>query len=199
MSGPEVIRTLRIAEGDKSSVFDYRGYTDPNGGPISLRACVHHIPVVRNAPGYADFDLLRQVLLAQNLMVQFSTDDDGNVALYTKADRLCWHARGANSNTCGIEHMHYTISEDWTKKQMRAAAWIAQYLEREFDIPLQMADVEPAGPGLTKIVRKGHTSHRQIARLAGYNDRVDPGPGFDYEYMFSAAKYFKQKGHFVGA
>lgn len=199
MPEPTVLKTLRIAADDKSSIYDYRGFTQPNGGEIGLRACVHHIPVVRQMPGHTDFDALRNVLQAQGLMVQFSSDADGNVALYTKADRLCWHARGANSNTCGIEHMHLTVGEDWTKKQLRAAAWIAQYLEREFDLPLQMADVDPAGPGLTRIVRKGHTSHQQISRMAGYNDRSDPGSGFDYEYMFSAARYFKQKGHFVGA
>lgn len=199
MAGPTVVKTLRIAAGAKSSVFDYRGFTDPNGGTIPLQACVHHIPVVPNAPGHADFDLLRQVLLGRGLMVQLSTDDAGNVALYTRANRLCWQAKGANSITCGIEHMHMTIAEDWSRKQIRAAAWCAQYLEREFDVPLQMADVEPNGPGLVKIVRKGHTSHRQVSRLAGYNDRVDPGPGFDYELMFSSASYFKRKGHFIGA
>ena len=196
---PTVLKTLKIAEGRRSSVFDYRGSTSPNGGRIELRACVHHIPVMRDKPGHADFDALRSVLIAQGLMVQFSTDSPGNVAMYTRADRLCYHARGANSATCGIEHMHYAISDPWRKTQMRAAAWIAQYLEREFGIPLQMADVEPGGSGIARVVRKGHTSHRQISRLAGYNDRVDPGPGFDYGYMFHAAGFFKKHGHFVGA
>lgn len=199
MSGPAVVKTLRIAEGQTSTVWDYRGFTSPNGGPINLQACVHHIPVVPNKPDHTDFDLLLQVLLAQGLMVQFSTDDDGNVAMFTRADRLCWQAKGGNMITCGIEHMHMTVGEAWTRKQIRAAAWIAQYLEREFDIPLQMANVEPAGPGLVRMVRKGHTSHQQVARLAGYNDRTDPGQGFDYEQMFSDAAYFKRKGHFVGA
>ena len=42
-------------------------------------------------------------------MVQFSTDASGNVAMFTKANRLCFQARGANSVSCGIEHMHATI------------------------------------------------------------------------------------------
>lgn len=194
------IKRLRIAgDGQRSSLLDYRDFTSPNGGPIALRACVHHIPVIPQKPGREDLDLLRQVLIGQGLMVQFGTDASGHVALYTRADRLCYHARGANSITCGIEHMHYTVGEDWTRKQLRAAAWIAQYLEREFDIPLQMADVEPGGPGVAQIVRKGHTSHRQISRMAGYNDRSDPGSGFDYEYVFSAARFYKRRGHFVGA
>ena len=201
---PEVLRTLDIAKEQRSAIFDYRGETNPNGGRIALRACIHHIPVIHNTAGHGDLELLRQVLLDRRppdggLMVQFGTDAEGNVALYTRADRLCFQAKGANQVSCGIEHMHFTIGEEWRKKQLRAAAWIAQYLEREFDVPLQMADVEPNGPGLVRIARKGHTSHQQVAHLAGFNDRVDPGDGFDYEYMFHAARFFKGHGHFVGA
>jgi N-acetylmuramoyl-L-alanine amidase len=196
---PDVLKTLDIAKDQTSTIWDYRGETDPNGGRIELRACVHHIPVIRNQDGRGDLDILRNVLLNQGLMVQFGSDAEGNVAMYTRANRLCFHARGANQSTCGIEHMHMTTGEDWTRKQVRAAAWIAQYLEREFDIPLQMADVEPGGPGMAKIVRKGHTSHEQISKMAGHNDRSDPGEGFDYEQMFRAARFFKQHGHFVGA
>jgi predicted Rdx family selenoprotein len=196
---PRALKELRIAAGHTSTVFDYRSETPSNGGIIELRACVHHIPVIRNVEGREDLDTLRRVLMAQGLMVQFGDDAEGNVAMYTKANRLCYHARGGNSVTCGIEHMHYTVGEPWTERQMRAAAWIAQYLEREFDIPLQMANVEP-GPGATvTIVRKGHTSHQQISRVAGFNDRSDPGRGFDYGKMFHNARYFKAHGHFIGA
>jgi N-acetylmuramoyl-L-alanine amidase len=201
---PKVLKTLKIAGEQTSKIFDYRDETSPNGDRIDLRACVHHIPVIKNQDGRGDLDTLRRVLLERRppsggLMVQFGTDSEGNVALYTRADRLCFQARGANSSTCGIEHMHLTTGERWLKKQLRAAAWIAQYLKREFDIPLQMAKVEPAGSGLVKITRKGHTSHQIISQVAGFNDRSDPGPGFDYEYVFHAAKFFKRKGHFVGA
>lgn len=196
---PRSLKKLHIAVGTTSDVWDYRGETASNGGIIGLRACVHHIPVIAQSAGHTDLDTLRRVLQAQGLMVQFGTDAEGNVAMYTKANRLCFHARGGNSVTCGIEHMHMTVGEPWSKKQMRAAAWVAQYLEREFDIPLQMADVEP-GPGATvTIKRKGHTSHQQISRVAGFNDRSDPGKGFDYQEMFSAARFFKKHGHFVGA
>lgn len=195
---PTELKKLHIAQGQYSTVYDYRGETSPNGGTINLQACVWHIPVIKNVEGRGDLDTLRRVLINEGLMVQFGTDAEGNVALYTRANKLCWQAKGGNSITCGVEQMHYLTSESWSKKQFRAAAWIMQYLEREFNIPLQMADVEPGGPGLARVVRKGHTSHQQIARMAGYNDRSDPGQGFDYEYCFSAAKFFKTHGHFVG-
>lgn len=196
---PTVAKHLRIAEGKTSTIWDYRAETPANGGIIPLRACIHHIPVVRQMPGHADFDVLRRVLLDQGLMVQFSDDADGNVALYTRANRLCYQARGANSWSCGVEHMHYLTSDPWATMQMRSAGWIAQYLEREFGLPLRMADLEPAGPKLAKAVRTGHTSHEQVSKVAGYNDRSDPGPGFDYEKMFHNARFFKAHGHFVGA
>jgi hypothetical protein len=194
-----VRRTLKIAGDQTSTVFDFRHVTAPNGGPIELRACVHHIPVISNVPGRADLDTLRRVLLDQGLMVQFGTDDEGNVALYASPGRLCFHARGANSFTCGIEHMHRTTDERWRRKQLRAAAWIAQSLERNHNLPLQMATVEPGGSQVARIVTRGHTTHQQISQKAGFNDRSDPGTGFDFEYVFHAAKFFKKHGHFVGA
>jgi hypothetical protein len=193
----KVIKTIRKTS--QLAVFDYRADTAPNGGAIALRACVHHIPVIRQMPGREDLDALRRVLLAQGLMVQFGTDAEGNIAIYTKANRLCFHARGANSTTCGIEHMHATTGEPWTPKQFMAAGWIAQYLEREFGLPLRMASVAPGGPGIAVITRTGHTGHQQISQAAGFNDRSDPGSGFDYERVFKYARFFKTHGHFVGA
>lgn len=195
---PKVIKKLRIADGHTSNVWDYRNETQPNGGQINLGICVHHIPVIKNVKGRDDLDTLRRVLVQQGLMVQFGTDAEGNVAMYTKANRLAYHARGANSVSCGIEHMHYETGEAWTKRQMRAAGWIAQYLEREFKIPLQMAKLE-RGASVVKVVRKGHTSHEEVSRVQGFNDRSDPGKKFDYEQVFHNARFFKKHGHFVGA
>lgn len=196
---PKIVKHLKIAKGLTSTVWDYRQETPPSGGIIDLGLCVHHIPVIRNQPGRSDLDQLRRVLLDQDLMVQFGSDREGNVAMYTKANRLCYHARGANSVSCGIEHMHYAVGEAWSLRQMRAAGWIAQYLEREFKIPLQMGKMEPGGNRQVKVVRKGHTSHAQVSKVIGLNDRSDPGPGFDFEQMFSYARYFRKNGHFIGA
>jgi hypothetical protein len=195
---PTVVKQLHIAAGAKSTIWDYRRETNPNGGHINLRACVWHIPVIRNVEGRPDLDALRSILIAQGLMVQFGNDDEGNIALYTRPDRLCYHARGGNAVTCGVEQMHLTTGEPWSLKQLRASGWIANYLRREFGIPLRMADID-AGPGSTAVVaRTGHTSHAQISRMAGYNDRSDPGRDFDYEYVFHAADWFARKGHFIG-
>lgn len=196
---PTVLKKLHIAEGVYSSIYDYRQETPANGGVIKLQGCVWHIPVIRQMDGREDLDALRRILMDKDLMVQFGTDGEGNVALYTRANRLCYQARGANAISCGVEQMHLTVGDPWSKKEFRAAGWIMQYLEREFGIPLQMADVEPGGFHQAKFVRKGHTSHEQISRMAGYNDREDPGDGMDYEYCFHCARFFGTHGHFVGA
>jgi hypothetical protein len=195
---PTVLKTLNIAKDQTSKIWDYRNETPPNGGRIDLQACVHHIPVIADRPGRDDLDLLRDVLIQQGLMVQFGTDAEGNVALYTRANRLCYHAKGANSVACGIEHMHYSIDDPWTEKQLRAAGWIAHRLVEQ-GIPLRMADVEPAGPGRVKIVRTGHTTHQQVSRLAGSNDRRDPGSLCNFDRIFHYARFYKRHGHFVGA
>jgi len=196
--GPKLLKKLQIQEGRESDVWDFRHITQPNGGRIEIRACVHHIPVIRDQAGKGDLELLRKVLLDQGLMVQFGTDREGNVAIYTPADRLCFHARGGNSVTCGIEHMHFGVNDPWTDKQFRAAAWIVQLLNHKHGLPMRMAVVEPDGSGRVRVTRTGHTSHQEISAKARFNDRSDAGPGFDYDRVFEAAKFFQKHGHFVG-
>src|SRR4051794_32633612 len=84
-------------------VYDWRdsAWTPSNGGKITPLIFVQHIPVVPNKDGIADFIRLRDVLVAQGLMVQSATDRDGNVALFTPFNALCYQARGANAVSCG--------------------------------------------------------------------------------------------------
>jgi hypothetical protein len=93
--------------------------------------------------------------------------------------------------------MHLTVGEAWSKKQLRAAAWIWQYAEREFGIPVQTAVLGRGIP--TPVLKRGHISHKNQAKAAGYNDRIDPGTGFDVPYVAHCVAYFKRKGHFEGA
>ncbi|MEA2241231.1 MAG: N-acetylmuramoyl-L-alanine amidase [Solirubrobacteraceae bacterium] len=191
----KVLKELRGA----GKVFDYRGtgLLPANGGIIRPLIMVEHIPVVPNVKGTADFHTLANVLRAQGLSLQAATDREGNVALYNDLNRLCFQAKGANQVSCGVEHMHMTIGEEWSKKQFRAAAWLWQYAEHTFGIPLRVARIT-SGPGRVGVLRRGHTSHQRVATAAGFNNRVDPGPGFDWEYVRKAALFFKSHGHFEG-
>ena len=194
---PVVIKELDGA----GKVFDYRGtgLLRPSGGLIQPQIMVEHIPLVRNEPGTDDFVALANVLNGRRLAVHAATDREGNVALYTPLNRRCDHAKGANQVSCGVEHMHVSLDEAWTKKQFRAAAWLWQLAEREFGIPLRIARVRSGGHGRIEVLRRGHTSHKRVADAAGFHHKTDPGSGFDWELVRANALFFKRHGHFVGA
>jgi len=178
------------------TIRDYRGtgLCPPNFGRITPVIFVEHIPVIRNRPGVEDLFTLGAVLKAQGLAVQNGTDSEGNVAIFTRMVDGCFHARGSNSISAGTEHMHLTVAEEWTERQMRAAAWIAWQAFDDHGIPLQGAQLLPGNP--TRVARKGHTSHQTQAAAAGFNDRSDPGPGFKFGHMYELARFFGKHGHF---
>ena len=194
--GPRVLKRIR----GMGRVYDWRGtgLLPPNGGHINPLIAVEHIPVYPNRPGYEDFLGLAAVLRAQGLSLQAATDRDGNVALYNPFDVLCYQARGANQISYGVEHMHRTVGEPWTKRQLRASAWVGQLAERKHGIPLGMANLEP-DDGFVRVRRRGHTSHKNVSAKAGFNDRSDPGAGYDWAYVKHCAEFFKQHGHMEGA
>lgn len=182
-------------------VYDWRGtgLLPPSGGPIRPVAFVHHIPVVPNRTGIGDFLALANVLRVQGLSLQFATDREGNVAIYNPANVLCWQARGANSVTCGVEHMHMTITEPWTEHQYRAAAWLAWWVKRHHGIPYRNAKARRVGSGVCGFSRTGHTTHRLVAAAAGFNDRSDPGANFKRGHMFELARFYEKHRSFKSA
>lgn len=194
---PKVRRRLKGA----GTVFDWRGtgLLPPNGGRIRPLVMVEHIPVVRNVEGISDFITLANVLRAQGLSLQAATDREGNVALYNRLDALCFQARGANMVSCGVEHMHMTTSEPWTKRQLRASAWLWVLAERWEGIPLRGGSLGSGAPGIATVRAKGHVTHKRVSAAAGFNDRSDPGPGYDFEYVKHCARYWKRRRTFEGA
>jgi hypothetical protein len=191
-------RVLKKVRG-MGTVYDWRGssWTPASGGKIKPLVFVQHIPVVPNMAGIADFVRLRDVLVAQGLMVQNATDRDGNVALYTPMNMLCWQARGANQFSCGTEHMHMSIGEDWTKHQLRASAWLVNQALDKYNIPTYRGNLA-AGDGVARVKVRGQVSHEQVSRAAGYNDRTDPGNKYDWEYVRKCVFFYREHAHFVG-
>lgn len=178
-------------------VYDFRGtgLCPPNGGRIRPLMMVHHIPVVRNVAGIADFVTLGNILRGKGLAIQAATDSEGNVALYTRFDDMCYGHRGANQFACGVEHMHMTTDEAWTEKQMRAAAWCAEQVWTSYAVPPRGAKMLP-GNHLVKVQRRGHTSHKEVSTLAAYNDRSDPGGKFSFAQLYELTRYFHQNHRF---
>jgi hypothetical protein len=190
-------QNARKIPGMGGKVFDFRGtgLCPPNGGRIRPLVMVHHIPVVPNVTGTADFETLGQILRNKGLAIQAATDAEGNVALYTRFDEMCFGQRGANSFACGIEHMHMTVNEPWTEQQMRAAAWCANRAWVSFDIRPRAAVLKP-GSGIVRVQRRGHTSHMNISSMAGFNDRTDPGAGFNFPHLYELTRFFHKHNRF---
>jgi hypothetical protein len=190
-------RSERTIPGMGGKVFDFRGtgLCPPNGGRIRPLLMVHHIPVVPQQRGIGDLVRLGEILRGQGLAIQAATDAEGNVALYTRFDELCFGHRGANQFACGVEHMHFTVGEDWTENQMRAAAWCANRVWNAFGIRPRKA-ILLSGAGLVRVQRRGHTSHMEVSNLAGFHDRSDPGPGFNFAHMYELARFFQEHQRF---
>lgn len=181
-------------------VFDWRGsaWTAPNGGKIKPLVHVVHIPVIPQMAGIADLIRLNEVLTAQGLRVHAATDKDGNVALYAPFDRLCYHARGANQQSCGTENIHLTVNELWSKRQLRAQAWIVNLALEKHGIPSYSAMLEP-GDGVVRVRKRGQISHQRVSTAAGHHDRSDPGDKYDWEYVRHCARAWRDKATFEGA
>ena len=135
-------RSERTVPGMGGKVFDFRrtGLCPPNGGRIRPLLMVRHIPVVPQQRGTGDLVRLGEILRGQGLAIQAATDAEGNVALYTRVDELCFGHRGANQLACGVEHMHFTVGEPWTENQMRAAAWCTNRVWNSFGIRPRKSD-----------------------------------------------------------
>ena len=201
-------RSIRTVPGMGGKVFDYRGtgLCPPNGGKIRPLVFVQHIPLIPNAIGVADFQRLGRSLKSQGLAIQAATDAEGNVALFTRMDDLCFGHLGANSLACGAEHLHLNVDEEWTEPQMRAAAWLANRAWDAFGIKPRRAILKP-GAGHkegTKFVldrpvsvqRRGHTSHENVSSLIGSHQRSDPGRKFSFRHLYELTRFFHKHGRF---
>lgn len=198
MAPPSPKRILTVP-GMGGKVFDFRGTglcPPARGGQrIWPLVMVHHIPVVHQELGTGDFIRLAGILVGAGKSIQASTDAEGNVALFTHWHELCWGQRGANFLACGVEHMHFSTAKTFSEKQMRAAAWCAARVWMLFNIPPQRGILLP-GNGVVRVQRRGHTSHMDVSKKAGFNDRSDPGPNFDYAHLYELTKFFREHNRF---
>jgi N-acetylmuramoyl-L-alanine amidase len=190
-------RSTKAVPGMGGKVFDFRGtgLLRPSGGRIRPLVMVHHIPVVRQSAGLADFRKLAEILNGKGLAIQAATDAEGNVALFTRFDELCFGQKGANQVGCGVEHMHLTVEKTFSEQQMRAAAWCANQVWVSFNIPPRRGILTP-GDGKVGVKRRGHTSHKNVSNMAGFHNRSDPGPLFDFAHLYELTKHFHEKGKF---
>lgn len=205
-------RSVRTVPGMGGKVFDFRetGLCPPNpGGRFRPLVMVHHIPVVKQAPGLADFQKLGGILVGRGVAIQASTDAEGNVSLFSRWDEKCFGHLGANSVACGIEHMHFKVKEEWTEGQMRAAAWCSWRVWKSFGIPPRRAILTPGAGHLegdefvldapVGVQRRGHTSHEHVSNMIGSGQRSDPGRKFSFKHLYELTRFFDENRTFKGA
>jgi hypothetical protein len=185
-------RAVHAIKGMGGKLYDFRrtGLLSPSGGRIRILVGVEHIPVVRNVPGLGDFFTLANVLKAQGLALQRSTDSEGNVCAYTDLNELCFQARGVNAISYGVEHMHLTIGEAWRERQFRAAALVMAQAFKTQGLSLHGGKLVHQSPGIAGCTRTGHVSHKYVSAAAGFNDRSDPGPGFRFGHCYDLARFY---------
>lgn len=190
-------RSIHKVPGMGGRVFDFRGtgLVRPSGGRIEPLVMVHHIPEVARVEGIADFRKLADILNDKGLAIQAATDREGNVALFTDFNDMCFGHRGANFLACGVEHMHLTTAKEFSEEQMRAAAWCAHRVWKRFGVPLRRAILSP-GVQRVHVQRRGHTSHENVSNMAGFHDRSDPGANFSYRRLYELARFFDENGRF---
>jgi hypothetical protein len=205
--------SVKTVPGMGGKVFDFRGtglLPPKPGGPIRPLVFVHHIPVVENAVGLADFEKLASILKGGGLAIQAATDAEGNVALFSRLDEKCFGHLGANHLACGAEHMHLDVNEKWTEKQMRAAAWLSHRAWRSFGIPPRRAILLPGAGHFDSdhvfhldepvgVQRRGHTSHENVSAKIDSHQRFDPGPKFSFKHLYELTRFFREHHTFEGA
>jgi hypothetical protein len=180
-------------------VYDWResSWTPSNGGVISLLLYIDHIPVIPQMSGIKDFITLRNVLVAQGLMVHSSTDAEGNVAWFTPMNHLNFHARGANAFSAGGEHVHEDVEEIWTNRQLNAVSYMHWHMEDHWGVPATQARLA-RGNGIVRVLKKGDTTHKKEADFAGFHDRSDPGDKFELQRarILRGVRYFDEHRNF---
>jgi hypothetical protein len=180
-------------------IIDWRRspWTPSSGGIISPLLYIDHIPVLPNQKGINDFIRLRDVLVAQGLMVHCSTDAEGNVAWYTDMNHLNFHARGANTISTGGENIHKSVEEEWTNRQLNAVSYMHWHMDRHWNVPPTQARLA-RGNGIVRVLKKGDTTHEKEADFAGFHDRGDPGRKFEQHRarVLRGVRYFNDHHHF---
>lgn len=191
-------RNVIDVKGMGGKFYDFRGtgLLPPSGGLIRVQVGVEHIPVIHQAAGLDDFFTLASVLRQRGLSLQAATDGTGNAVQYNRLDALCWQAKGANSISYGVEHMHFAIDEAWSRRQFRAAAYMMWRAQEYQGIPLIGGKLVQLAPGVVGATRKGHVSHKYVSATAGFFDRVDPGPLFRWQHCYELAAFFDEHRRF---
>lgn len=121
---------------------------------------------------------------APDASAHYAVDTDSIVEC-VPAERVAWHAPGANQQGVGIEHAGYARQSraEWLDPYGRAMLDLSARLTAElcdhFGIPVECLDEDDLRGGLSGI-----TTHEQVSLAFGKSTHMDPGPHFPMgEYL----------------
>lgn len=121
---------------------------------------------------------------APKASAHYAVDNDSIVEC-VPAERIAWHAPGANKQGIGIEHAGYVRQSrgEWLDSyghaMLELSARLAAELCAHFGIPAECLDAGDLMLGLSGI-----TTHEQVSLAFGKSTHTDPGPGFPLgEYL----------------
>lgn len=115
---------------------------------------------------------------APRASAHFCIDDD-SVVCCVPADRIAWHAPGANAFGIGIEHAGYARQsraqwlDDYSLRMLSLSAQLTAWLCARFSIPVQFVVADHLARG-----GRGITTHAEVTKAFGKSTHTDPGPFF---------------------
>jgi N-acetyl-anhydromuramyl-L-alanine amidase AmpD len=130
--------------------------------------------------------------VAPKASAHFAVDADSIVECVA-AERIAWHAPGANTHGIGIEHAGYArqTPAEWLDSfgvlMLDLSAKLTAELCRHFGIPPRFVDRTELRESLPGI-----TTHAECSLAWGKSTHSDPGPGFPMrEYLDMVHRYHR--------
>ena len=153
-------------------------------GPSDPKVIVLHDTESHDQAGIGDVKGVLDYLAgtADELNAHLVIDSEGNTGQGAMFKRMCYHARGGNTNSIGIEQIGFArfgFVGWWARKQQldKVAKWLA-YLSKTYGIPLEHSTTH------------GVCMHKDIP-AGGHSD---PGVGYPFDRVLKMAQTYKRNG-----
>lgn len=153
-------------------------------GRLVPKVVVLHSTESHDHPGTIDVTGVLKFLekTEDELGVHFVVDKEGNAGQGARINQVCYHAKGANSFSLGIEQIGFAYHTHWDRsdrtRQLEKVAKFLAWLSKDRGIPLKHSTTH------------GIAMHSDI--LAG--GHTDPGPNYPLSHVLKLAKKYKKTG-----
>jgi N-acetyl-anhydromuramyl-L-alanine amidase AmpD len=109
-------------------------------------------------------------LVMLGLSVHFLIEPNGDVIKQRSTKKICWHAKGFNTGSVGIEVLVEGVWNYETFKNRIKSYWVSQY---QYDTLIELSD---------NIIEYFDIDHKDVLRHSDISPgrKVDPGYGFQW-------------------